>query len=55
MLRKSKQKRKIKKRLKLTALASRFFGSQSVEMFKNKNSNVDNVFLDLDKNPPMSS
>ena len=40
--------RKIKKKLKLTALLS----EQSCQ---NKNSNVDNFFPEVDKNPPMSS
>ena len=44
---------------KCTGFSLEFFGSQSAEMFsfarKSKNSNVDNFFLELDKNPSMSS
>ena len=42
-----------------TGFSAELFGSQSVEMFcfarKTKNSNVDNFFPGLDKNPPISS
>ena len=41
-----------------TGFSAEFFGSQSIEMFffcqENKNSNVDNFFPELDKNPPTS-
>ena len=54
--------RKIKKKLKLTALASQqsfnFWFSVSRNVLfcqENKNSNVDNFFPELDKNPPSSS
>ena len=42
-----------------TDFSAEFFGSQSVDMFcfcqENKTSNIDNFFLELDKNLPTSS
>ena len=41
-----------------SGFSAEFFGFQSVEMLfcqENKNSNVDNFFQELDKNPPTSS
>ena len=53
------EKNKEKVEANWSGFSAEFFGSQSVEMFffakENKNSNVDNFLLELDKNPPTSS
>ena len=53
------EKNKEKVEANCTGFSAEVFGSQSVEMFRfcqeNKNSNVDNLFPELDKSPPTSS
>ena len=53
------EKNKEKVEANWSGFSAEFFGSQSVEMFffakENKNSNVDNFLLGLDKNPPTPS
>ena len=53
------EKNKEKVEANCTGFSAELLGFQSVEIFffgqENKNSNVDNFFPELDKNPPMSS